>query len=173
MSAVGFWLLLALIKNFSVFWMRRPLLQRNVPSFGGGWGRRVSLTIQTRTHNHNTRTFRTFITNVEGVYWSNTSSKWWEVKDWGESVSELMIVKKPNYQELYTVLSCLGDFTVCTFCKILICLCVLLLVLSCLLCNCCWLTVCIAVVVLCVLSYVYFLYCVGIAFFHFRCQTAG
>jgi len=22
------------------------------------------------------------------------SSKWWEVKDWGESVSELMIVKK-------------------------------------------------------------------------------
>ena len=42
----------------------------------------------------------------------------------------------------------------------------LLLVLSCLLCNCCWLTVCIVVVVLCVLlSYVYLLYCVGIAFF--------
>ena len=34
------------------------------------------------------------------------------------------------------------------------------------LCNCCWLTVCIVVVVLCVLlSYVYFLYCAGIAFF--------
>jgi len=33
-------------------------------------------------------------------------------------------------------------------------------------CNCCWLTVCIVVVVLCVLlSYVYLLYCVGIAFF--------
>ena len=44
--------------------------------------------------------------------------------------------------------------------------CVLLLALSCLLCNCCWLTVCIVVVVLCVLlSYVYLLYCVGIAFF--------
>ena len=43
---------------------------------------------------------------------------------------------------------------------------VLLLVLSCLLCNCVWLTVCIVVVVLCVLlSYVYLLYCVGIAFF--------
>jgi len=33
-------------------------------------------------------------------------------------------------------------------------------------CNCFWLTVCISVVVLCVLlSYVYLLYCVGIAFF--------
>jgi len=45
-------------------------------------------------------------------------------------------------------------------------LCVLLLVLSCLVCNCCWLTVCIVVVVLCVLlSYVYLLYCLGIAVF--------
>jgi len=42
----------------------------------------------------------------------------------------------------------------------------LLLVLSCLLCNCCWLTVCIVVVVLCVLlSYVYLLYFVDIAVF--------
>jgi len=42
-----------------------------------------------------------------------------------------------------------------------------LLVLSCLVCNCCWLAVCIVVVVLCVLlsSYVYLLYCVCIAFF--------
>jgi len=42
-----------------------------------------------------------------------------------------------------------------------------LLVLSCLVCNCCWLAVCIAVVVLCVLlsSYVYLLYCVCIAVF--------
>ena len=33
-------------------------------------------------------------------------------------------------------------------------------------CNCCWLTVCIFVVVLCVLlSHVYLLYCVGIVFF--------
>jgi len=41
------------------------------------------------------------------------------------------------------------------------------LVLSCLVCNCCWLTVCIVIVVLCVLllSYVYLLYYVGIAVF--------
>jgi len=44
--------------------------------------------------------------------------------------------------------------------------CVLLLVLSCLGCYCCWLAVCIVVVVLCVLlSYVYLLYYVCIAFF--------
>jgi len=41
------------------------------------------------------------------------------VKDWGESVSELMIVKN-NYK--YTALSGLGVFTFCTCCKILICL---------------------------------------------------
>jgi len=42
----------------------------------------------------------------------------------------------------------------------------LLLVLSCLLCNRCWLTVCIVVVVLCVLlSYVYLLYYMCIAVF--------
>ena len=42
-----------------------------------------------------------------------------------------------------------------------------MLVLSCLLCNCCWLTVCIVVVVLCALLpyYVYLLYCVCIAVF--------
>ena len=43
--------------------------------------------------------------------------------------------------------------------------CVLLLVLSCPVCNCCWLAVCIVVVVLCVLSYVYLLYCVYCCFF--------
>ena len=37
---------------------------------------------------------------IEKVY---RSSKWWEVKDWGESVSELMIVKNNN-KKLYTVL---------------------------------------------------------------------
>jgi len=42
------------------------------------------------------------------------------VKDWGESVIELMI-KKNNYKKLYTVLSYLGVFTFCTCC-ILICL---------------------------------------------------
>jgi len=43
------------------------------------------------------------------------------VKARGESVSELIIVKK-KYKKLYTVLSCLGVFTFCTWCKILICL---------------------------------------------------
>jgi len=33
---------------------------------------------------------------MEKVY---RSSKWWEVKDWGESVSELMIGKKKQLQE--------------------------------------------------------------------------
>ena len=52
---------------------------------------------------------------------------------------------------------------------------VLLLVLSCVVCNCCWLAVCIVVVVLCVLlSYVYLLYYVCIALiFYFRCRNAG
>ena len=57
---------------------------------------------------------------MEKVY---RSSKWWEVKDWGESVSELMIErkKKNNYKKLYTVLSYLGVFNFCTCC-IVICL---------------------------------------------------
>jgi len=40
------------------------------------------------------------------------------VKDWGESVSELMIVEGGgnNYEKLYTVLSYLGVFTFCTCC---------------------------------------------------------
>ena len=54
---------------------------------------------------------------MEKVY---KSSKWRKVKDWGESVSELMI-KKNNYKKMYTVLSYLGVFTFCTCC-ILICL---------------------------------------------------
>jgi len=55
---------------------------------------------------------------MEKVY---RNSKWWEVKDWGESVSELVIGEKNNNKKLYTVLSYLGDFTFRT-CKILICL---------------------------------------------------
>ena len=51
------------------------------------------------------------------------SSKWWEVKDWGESVSELVTGEsKSNNRKLYTVLSYWGVFTFCTRCKILICL---------------------------------------------------
>ena len=40
------------------------------------------------------------------------------MKDWGESVSELMIVEGGgnNYEKLYTVLSYLGVFTFCTCC---------------------------------------------------------
>ena len=104
---------------------------------------------------------------MEKVY---RSSKWWEVKDWGQSVSELMNEKK-QLQE--TVLSYLGIFTFCTCC-ILICLLFIVASFKLSLCNCCWLAVCIVVVVLCVLlSYVYLLYYVSIAGFYFRCRTAG
>jgi len=83
------------------------------------------------------------------------------VSAWGESVG-----KKTNYNKLYTALSCLGVFTFCTCCKILICLVCFVASFKLFLCNCCWLTVCIVVVVLCVLSsYVYLLYCVCIAVF--------
>jgi len=62
------------------------------------------------------------------------------------------------------VLSC--RWYICVYVVFQFVSCVLLLVLSCLVCNCCWLTVCIVVVVLCVLlCFVYLLYCVGIAFF--------
>ena len=44
----------------------------------------------------------------------------------------------------------------------------LLLVLSCVVCNCCWFAVCIVVVVCVLLSYVYFLYYVCIAFFFLK-----
>ena len=52
---------------------------------------------------------------------------------------------------LTAVLSYLGVFAFRT-CKILICLVVLLQVLSCLVCNCYWLAVCIVVVILCVFA---------------------
>jgi len=56
---------------------------------------------------------------MEKVY---RNSKWWKVKDWGESVSELMIWGRGGeiYKKLYTVLSYMGVFTFCTY--ILICL---------------------------------------------------
>ena len=105
------------------------------------------------------------------------------MKDWGESVSELMIEKKNNYNKLYTVLSYLGVFNFCTCC-ILICLACIVASFKLSSVYCCWLDVyccsclmCIVVVVLCVLlsSYVYLLYCVCIAvfFLYFRCRTAG
>jgi len=52
---------------------------------------------------------------------------------------------------------------------------VLLLVLSCVVCNCCWLAVCIVVVVLSVSlsSCAYLLYYVCIAVLYFRCRTVG
>jgi hypothetical protein len=60
---------------------------------------------------------------VGGVFMEKVyrSIKWWEVKVWGERMSELMIGEKNNYKKLYTVLSYLGIFTLCTCC-ILICL---------------------------------------------------
>ena len=80
------------------------------------------------------------------------------MKDWGESASDLMIVKKISYKKLYTVLFCLGvlPFVHVVFQFVSV---VLFLVLSCLLGNCCWLTVCVVIirvfVVLCV--YCFFL----------------
>ena len=43
---------------------------------------------------------------MEKVY---RSSKWWEVKDWGESVSELMIKKKQLQETVHStvLLGCL------------------------------------------------------------------
>ena len=96
------------------------------------------------------------------------------MKDWGESVSELMI--KNQLQE--TVLSYFGCFYLLYMFYSNLSPGVLSLVISCVVCNCCWLAVCIVVVVLCVcvcvlLSYVYLLYYVCIAVFYFRCRTAG
>jgi len=95
------------------------------------------------------------------------------VKDWGESVSELMIVKKITR-------NCTQDSLAWVFLPFvhvafLFVSCVLLLVLSCLLGNCCWLAVCIVVVDVCVLLfYMYLLYYVFIVFFfYFKCRTAG
>ena len=56
---------------------------------------------------------------MEKVY---RSSKWWEVKDWGESVSELVIRKKKQLQETEHSTVLIGCFYFCTCCKILICL---------------------------------------------------
>jgi len=44
---------------------------------------------------------------MEKVY---RSSKWWEVKDWGESVSELTIVKKKQLHETVHSTLLLGCF---------------------------------------------------------------
>ena len=58
-------------------------------------------------------------------------------------MGELMIVKKQLQETVHSTLYMLSNSDLSCF--------VSLLVLSCLLCNCCWLTVCIVVVVLCVL----------------------
>jgi len=76
------------------------------------------------------------------------SSKWWEVKDWGESVSELIIKKKNNYNKLNTVLSYLGIFTFCTCCIVICLACIVVsFKLSCV--YCCRCLAC-TVVILCV-----------------------
>ena len=66
--------------------------------------------------------------------------------------------KKNNHKKLYIILSCLGVFTFCTCCKILICL-VCFVASFKLSCVCCYLM---CIIVLCV-------YCC----FYFRCRTAG
>ena len=81
--------------------------------------------------------------------------------------SELVIGKKNNNKKLYTVLSYWGDFTFRT-CKILICLVCIVASFKLSVCNCCWLAVCIVVVILCVFV-VLCVYCC----FYFRCRTAG
>ena len=96
------------------------------------------------------------------------------MEDWGESASELMVVKKNNYKKNCTQDSLAWVFLPFVHVVFSFVSGVLFLVLSCLLGNCCWLTVCIVVVDLCVLlSYVYLLYYVCIVFFYFKCQTAG
>jgi hypothetical protein len=102
---------------------------------------------------------------MEKVY---RSSKWQEVKDWGESVRELMIVKKKIKETVHSTLA----WVFLPFVHVVFefAFFVLLLVLSCLVCNCCWLAVCIVAVILCVFSVL----CVHCCFFfNFRCRTAG
>jgi len=87
------------------------------------------------------------------------------VKDWGESVSELLIGKKQLQETVHSTLL-VGCFYLLYMLYSNLSRVFFLLILSCLVCNCCWLTVCIVVVVLCVLlSYVYLLYYVRIAVF--------
>ena len=62
------------------------------------------------------------------------------MKDWGESVSELRI-KRKSYKKLYTVYFTWVFLTFVRVFKFVSC--VLLLVLSCVLCDCCWLAVCV------------------------------
>jgi len=67
------------------------------------------------------------ITDIGKYSFVNTTIQHWNqlpVKDWGESVSELIIWgvgEGNNYKKLYAVLSYLGVFTFCTCC-IRICL---------------------------------------------------
>ena len=56
---------------------------------------------------------------MEKVY---RSSKWWEVKDWGEGASELMFGRERK-KKVYTGLSCLGVFTFCTCCILIYLMC--------------------------------------------------
>jgi len=58
--------------------------------------------------------------------------------------------RRSDYIKLNTVLSCLGVFTFCTCCKILICFVCIVASFKWYCVYCCWLAVCIVVVVLCV-----------------------
>ena len=79
------------------------------------------------------------------------------MKDWGESVSELRI-KKNSYKILYTVPFYLGVFNFVHVFKFASS--VLFLVLSCVVCDCCWLTVCIVLVLLYMCCYLMCICCI-------------
>jgi len=83
------------------------------------------------------------------------------VKDWGESASEIMIVKKQLQRTVNRTLL-LGCFYLLYMSKILICLRCFIPRFKLSLGNCCWLNVCNVVVDMCLLlSYVYW--------FHYVC----
>ena len=81
------------------------------------------------------------------------------MKDWGESVGELMIGGGGTITRNCTQYSVIRVFL--PFVHVVFVSCVLLLVSSCLVCTCCWLAVCIVIlfvfVVLCVHCFFFFL----------------
>ena len=73
------------------------------------------------------------------------------------------MIKKNSFKKLYTVLFYLGVFNFCTCC-IQTCIVCFVASLSCVVCDCCWLAVCIVVVVLYMCFY---LMCICCIFFFF------
>ena len=94
------------------------------------------------------------------------------MKDWGESMSELMIKKKTITRNCTLLLGC---FYLLYMFYSNLSPGVLLLVLSCFVCNCCWLAMCVVVVlrVCCYLMCICCTMCALCFFFYFRCRTGG